>query len=89
MSHASIEHWLGRHQPRLADMLDRTPGMADVIRDICEGMERYLAVHRLEPEDLSPTIAVTPDGKLVLDLLSETWSQQPDLANSSSLEDEE
>ncbi len=76
-THATIENWLGGQIPRLADMLDRTPDMANVFRDLTEGIQRFLQTRGLQPEDLSPTIVITPDGKLVIDLLSESWSQQP------------
>ncbi|TAM90625.1 hypothetical protein EPN42_05640 [bacterium] len=60
--------WLASQMPRLAELCARTPAMANVLRDIVEGLERYCAEYGVDPESFVPHTIVTRDGKIIVDL---------------------
>lgn len=60
--------WLSAQMPRLADLCARTPGFANTLRDIIEGIERYCSEYGVVPEQFNPHTIVTRDGKIIVDL---------------------
>jgi len=67
-SNETPQRWLASQMPKLAELMARTPAFAHVVRDIVEGLERYVSEHGRDPESFHPYTIVTPDGRVIVDL---------------------
>lgn len=65
---ATVSNWLAGEMPRLSDIAEKTPWMADAVTDVVTMTERYTDLHEIDAKQLNPYVICTPYGQIVIDL---------------------